>query len=273
MSWPRGVLIKSHADRCCSFAIFGSLVRSLTFSFGSICFGSLVQGLVFIFRWIVESAQRQREQQQTQGGGGGCCGGLCLCILECLARLLEQVVEYFNQLAYVYCGIYGYGYIESGRRVMELMRARGWTVALNDQLTTFILHTTTIVVGIITGLAGVLVERGVTSLYEPQHRHFLHGSHHGMHVEGSHSEPSYVFGPLPGPSWWSFSLAFIIGLWVSSIMASVLRGAVNTMIVCWADSPAAFEMQHPHLTQDLVQAWSEVFPSANVRPIYTPVLV
>jgi Plasma-membrane choline transporter len=249
---------KSHADNCCSWAIIGSLVRSLTFSFGSICLASLVQGFVFLFRSIVDSAKQQRQQQEYQMDGGAaacCCGGLCLCIFQCLAKILEPIVECLNQLALVYCGIYGYGYLESGRRVMELMRARGWTVVLNDQLSIFVLQLMTLVVAIITGFAGVLVERFVSLYY-------------GQYNDGSEQElpSSYIFGPLPQPALWSFGLAFFIGLWVGSIMASVLRGAVNTMIVCWADAPSAFEMEHPHLTQELATGWNAVFPSANVRP-------
>jgi Plasma-membrane choline transporter len=208
---------KSHADNCCSFAILGSLVRSLTFSFGSICFASLVQGFVCIFRFIVESAQRQRQeyQMESSGGGGGgpgdagccCCGGLCLCILECLAKILEPIVECLNQLALVYCGIYGYGYLESGRRVMELMRARGWTVVLNDQLSIFVLNLTTLLVGIITGFAGVLVER----LYPFILRNTLMTTTTAMPMNHYHHNPIFLVpchNQPCGPFGWPFSMVF-----------------------------------------------------------------
>lgn len=47
-------------------------------------------------------------------------------------------------------------------------------------------------------------------------------------------------------------------------MMSVVRGAVNTLIVCWADSPARMEENHPEATKDMAEAWTSVFPGARV---------
>lgn len=43
-------------------------------------------------------------------------------------------------------------------------------------------------------------------------------------------------------------------------MMSVVRGGVNTLIVCFADSPSLLEENHPELTQEIVTAWAEAFP-------------
>jgi hypothetical protein len=48
-------------------------------------------------------------------------------------------------------------------------------------------------------------------------------------------------------------------------MMNVVKGAVNTMIVCWADSPRVFEMNHPQLTAEMSDAWGKVFPNNNVQ--------
>lgn len=47
-------------------------------------------------------------------------------------------------------------------------------------------------------------------------------------------------------------------------MMSVVRGAVNTLIVCWADSPARMEENHPEATKDMAETWTSVFPEARV---------
>lgn len=47
-------------------------------------------------------------------------------------------------------------------------------------------------------------------------------------------------------------------------MMSVVRGAVNTLIVCWADSPARLEENHPDATKDMAEAWTAVFPQVRV---------
>jgi hypothetical protein len=68
----------------------------------------------------------------------------------------------------------------------------------------------------------------------------------------------------------TFSLlrvGFIIGLIVCSVMMSVVRGAVNTLIVCWADSPSRLEANHPQHTKEMAEAWTSAFPQAGVRRI------
>jgi hypothetical protein len=175
---------KNEANKCCSSAVYGSCFRSLTYSFGSICLGSLLQALVSLFRFIVESARNQRDRDD----GGGACGDIVLCILECIARLLEDVIEYFNQWAYVFVGIYGYSYLESGRRVMELFRARGWTSIITNNLVGYVLGFTNVAVAILTGICGMIMESFV--------------SHHYRVVSGNMD--SFVFGPVSGYRYWAF---------------------------------------------------------------------
>lgn len=75
----------------------------MTYSFGSVCLGSLLQALISLFRFIVEQARNQRDRNDGCDG----CGSLFLCILECIASLLEDLIYVFNQFAFIYAGIYG----------------------------------------------------------------------------------------------------------------------------------------------------------------------
>lgn len=171
---------KADADRCCSPAVVSSLYRSLTYSFGSIAFGSLVQAIVTALRVIVENARNQ--QQNSQGNGG-----LLLCILDCILKCFEDIVEYFNQWAYVFVGIYGYSYLESGRKVIELFRARGWTSIITNSLVGFVLAFSMFTIAIVTGFTALAIDAMVTK------SHVL-----------SKDELSYVFGPLPGHGYYAF---------------------------------------------------------------------
>jgi hypothetical protein len=56
-------------------------------------------------------------------------------------------------------------------------------------------------------------------------------------------------------------------------MMNVVKGAVNTLIVCWADCPAILENNHPTLTREMAESWRVVFPEATVRlsPTYSAV--
>lgn len=176
--------VSDEAEHCCSPAVTGSLFRSLTYSFGSICLGSLLQAIVSVLRYLVESARQQRESGNQQDA----CGSLIWSILECLTRCFEDVLDYFNQWAYCFVGIYGLSYIESGRKVVELFRARGWTSIVTNNLVGYTLGFTTVLVAIGTGLLGLIVEYTVSS------------THHDSDPESK----SFIFGPVPGTRWWAF---------------------------------------------------------------------
>lgn len=75
----------------------------MTYSFGSVCMGSLLQALVTLLRQMVEQARQQRDRDNDCNG----CGSLFLCIIECLASLLEDIIYIFNQYAFIFAGIYG----------------------------------------------------------------------------------------------------------------------------------------------------------------------
>lgn len=176
--------VSDEAENCCSPAVFSSLFRSLTYSFGSICLGSLLQAIVSVLRYIIENARNRRESADQDDA----CRGFCFCILDCLARWLEDLVEYFNQWAYCFVGIYGLSYLESGRKVIELFRARGWTSIVTDNLVGYTMGYAAFAVAIGTGFVGVMVERLIAS----------------KHQATDPDNKSYIFGPLPGAPYWAF---------------------------------------------------------------------
>ena len=64
------------------------------------------------------------------------------------------------------------------------------------------------------------------------------------------------------------SLGLLVGMVVSSVMMNVIKGAVNTLIVCFADAPAKLEENHPQTVRDLTATWRSVFPNAGIGPIH-----
>jgi hypothetical protein len=44
-------------------------------------------------------------------------------------------------------------------------------------------------------------------------------------------------------------------------LMSVVGSAVNTVIVCFAESPAEFEQNHPHLSAEMRGAWRQAWPA------------
>ncbi|CAJ1963448.1 unnamed protein product [Cylindrotheca closterium] len=246
---------KDAAGGFCSTAVTSSIYRSLTFSSGPIAFGSLLQGVAKMLRSILSHSHRNqhRSSQLVYDSGDDCrccCFGLCGLVLECLSELFGDVLDYFSQWAYVFVGINGTSYLESGKAVMNLFQDRGWTAVITDRVVGLVLGVGILNGGVGTGLAAIAIERLVTWCF---------------HSENGDSDlpPSYVFGPLMNIPLVSFILGFIIGCVVSGIMMKVIHGAVNTLIVCWAESPDAFAENHKHWADKMTEVWSSAFPGTQ----------
>jgi hypothetical protein len=66
---------------CCAAAVTNSFIRTMTTSFGSICFGSLIVAILQALRMLANIAQSQDD------------GGIFVCIAECLIACLQGIVE------------------------------------------------------------------------------------------------------------------------------------------------------------------------------------
>lgn len=172
--------VSNEADQCCSPAVAASLFRCFTYSFGSICLGSLLQAVVSVLRFIVDNARSRRDSLER----GDACGSFLFCVLDCMIQWLDEVVEYFNQWAYCFVAIYGLSYLDSGRKVVELFRARGWSTIVTDKLVGYATAFTSCSVGFVSGLMGMLIERQIQS--------------------NGDTDESFLFGDLPGPYAWAF---------------------------------------------------------------------
>jgi hypothetical protein len=141
------------ASSCCSVALTSSWVRSMTYSFGSICLGSLIVAILEVIKRFVRSAAKR-------------CG-IIRCIAQCLLVWIERLAEYFNKWAFVYVGLYGYSYMEAGKNVFALFRDRGWTTLISDALVGRMLLMMCFLVGIVNAVL-VLILSLVLDHSEPQ---------------------------------------------------------------------------------------------------------
>jgi hypothetical protein len=129
----------------CSGAVCGSFFRTMTTSFGSICFGSLLVAIIQAIRQLAETARQNDEL-----------GSTLACCIDCILGCLESIIEYFNKWAFVYVGVYGFGYCEAGKNVMTLFKDRGWEAVIADDLVGMVLGMMSLIVGAITGGFAVL---------------------------------------------------------------------------------------------------------------------
>lgn len=218
--------IPDEGKGCCSTAVIGSWFRSCTSSLGSICFGSLLVAIVQALRALANSAQ-------NDGDGNNC----LICIAQCILSLLESILEYFNKWAFVYVGLYGYGYIEAGKNVMQLFQDRGWEAIIADDLVSNCLGLSSLLVGGLTGCCGLILKERVDWF------------------ENSGGSSNAVS---------AFIIGFVVGLVLCSILLSVIGSAVNAVIVCFADGPQEFEAHYPELSNQMRVAWAEVYPDVPV---------
>ena len=183
------------ASSVCSKAVCDSFARASFSSFGSICFGSLLAGLAQALHQIVKGLRRERDQDS-----------LLLCLLECLLGIIESLVRYFNKWAYVYVGLYGYSYLESGEKVMTLFDQRGWTAIVNDQLVARVLAWMALLIGGLNGLGGWLLIQAYPSML-------------GL------ASPN-------ASSWVAFITGFLIGAGVSNILVSKTHERMAGRLFC-----------------------------------------
>jgi len=211
------------ASTCCSKAIGDSFFRATTYSFGSICFGSLIVAIVQALRALNHHLRGQED------------AAAIVCIIDCILGCIESIIEYFNKWAYVYVGLYGYSYLDAGKNVMTLFQNKGWTTIITDDLAENVLFMMSIVIGLVTGLVGLVV--------------------------ASLDENIFANLNLDNPASAGFVVGFLIGFVLASILMSVVASAVNTVIVCFAEAPHEFEVNHPQLSFDMRNAWKQAWPN------------
>jgi putative copper export protein len=73
---------------CCSSAVNSSFLRTVTTSFGSICFGSFLVAILQALRALAQSARENGDAQ------------IFACIAECILGCLASILEYFNKVRF-----------------------------------------------------------------------------------------------------------------------------------------------------------------------------
>ena len=238
---------------CCGQDVSDSLHRACTYSFGSICMGSL---LVAVLQTLEGMARNQRNRNNLVG-----------LVLQCIIMCLRAYLEYFNSWAFCYVGkfmsftglrlpgseetltfvllsclsahdiitgIYGYSYLDAGKKVIDLFKARGWTTFITDRLIFRVLLMANLGIAALDGALCILLA------------YFIEFSKVGT------SDWAGIFAA-------AFWFGFFVGLVVSMPALFVLESAVRTIIVCFAEQPIVAEGGNPML-QNLKETYAATYP-------------
>lgn len=170
---------------------------------------------------IVQSIQEMVHQSRENGDS------IVVCCAECLLACIASLLEYFNKWAFVYVGLYGFSFMEAGSNVMTLFRQRGWTSIITDYMVDTVLFMVSLAVGILTGILSLIIASAVAL----------------------------------GGGGIAFVLGFIVGYAVCATLFSVVSSAVNTVIVCYAEAPNEFQVNHTQLANRMRGAWRQAWPT------------
>jgi hypothetical protein len=183
-----------------------SAKRAMTTSFGSNCYGSLLIAIISTLRSI---AQQAKNDAASDGNIGL---AICLCCLQCILSLIEDILEYFNTYAFAQVAIYGKDYCTAGKDTWQLFKSKGIDAIINDQL-----------IGSVLGIGGLLVG-AITTLIT------------WGYLAARNIGPQYVnksgVNQINGVFIAILVVSFLIGIAEFSIAASVVDSGVVATFVC-----------------------------------------
>ena len=78
----------AEANSFCSSAVTNAFIRTVTTSFGSICFGSLIVAILEALRMLARFARDNDDGN-----------GILLCLAECCLSCMASIMEYFNKVS------------------------------------------------------------------------------------------------------------------------------------------------------------------------------
>ena len=262
----------------CTSAVILPLWRSLTMSLGSICLGSLIispaQWILSLGRFCCccvegDTTHATTENMNcigpdgTRNSNGKASGFLSLLnigdpedgsssggvvadthttvdspadtfgLCRRLFRLVEPCHRWLracNRWAFTYIGMYSYSFVEAGDKALQLFETRGWMEVVEDSLIQNVLLMASVVIGGSTGVFAVIVEE----------------------TDG------YDFTSFHQPIITAFVIGSVLGYVLSNILLlGVVGSAVSTILVCFAAGPIDFDKNHPRLSQEMREVWSQ----------------
>eukprot|EP00477_Mikrocytos_mackini_P001799 GAHX01001949.1.p1 GENE.GAHX01001949.1~~GAHX01001949.1.p1 ORF type:complete len:511 (+),score=69.34 GAHX01001949.1:1241-2773(+) len=120
--------------------------------FGNACLGALLLTIIKLIRFMIY--RKSREQKSC-----------CACLMLCIAKCLEEMVEFLTSQAYVHSAIYGKSLIESGKMAKESFKTVGlekfFSFELSETLLNIMAFIFSVSIALIVGYISLLFGGGV----------------------------------------------------------------------------------------------------------------
>mmetsp|Transcript_83238 Transcript_83238/g.102010 ORF Transcript_83238/g.102010 Transcript_83238/m.102010 type:complete len:485 (+) Transcript_83238:75-1529(+) len=183
-----------------------ALKRTVTTSFGSVCFGSFIVAVLQALRALLRSQRRNT---------------LLACIVYCLLLCIERLIRYFNMYAFAQVAIYGSDFIQAAKATWGLFSSKGFSAIINDDLTGLALFCGGVLAGLCSCFIGVF---GLVPAFYP---------------ESQYGTTTVVIQIIIGV--WGFFL----GYYLCVVILMVVRSSIVCLFVCFAEDPAALQENRP----------------------------
>ena len=134
-------------------------------------------------------------------------------------------------------GLHGESYIEAGKEVISLFKARNWEGIVEDGLADMVMFFMKFAIAVVSGLSGWWLVNHDNDIFV------------GIGIDPEDDDAA------------GFMAGFLIGYVVASIMMELVSSAVNAVIVCFALSPAPFKQHYPDLCNEMLAGWKKAYPS------------
>ncbi|KAJ1643585.1 putative choline transporter, neither null mutation nor overexpression affects choline transport [Coemansia asiatica] len=248
--WTSSVILNVlHTTICGTFATFyffdgapggyptnhvtlSSLKRSLTNSFGSICFGSLIVTIIQTIRSLLRALRNQE--------GDNFAVQLLACCIDCILGCIEGIVEFFNKYAYVEIAIFGKPFVQAAKDTWTLIKDRGVDALINDCLIGNVLQMGAFLCAAIVALVAWLY----ITITKPEYN-----------STGSYTAPIII-------------AAFVIAMSMFMVLLKCIDSGAATTFVCLAEDPDVMARNNPRLFAMVRETYPQVVRGVHAGDYY-----
>jgi hypothetical protein len=128
-------------------SVFSGAIKNTFYALGSISFAGFIVAIVNTLRYFINRERRSRRDSRESN----LLADIMLCLTEFLLSILQEIIEFANELTLPYLAIHGEGYVQSMRNAYEMLTRNsvplGGSVALNYSLVISSLSVSTICTG------------------------------------------------------------------------------------------------------------------------------